>query len=220
MREVMLTGVGGQGTVLAAKVLAQAALARGWNVRTAETIGMAQRGGSVVSHVRMGDAGEPVFGPLIARGCADLIIAFEPAEAVRVLPYLAPNGAVVTASTAVHPVTAALSPTPYRAAEACDYLRKQLDAAGEEASAAPTAPVATAPVSPSVATPANPTRLIVVPDKQLCDELGTRKALNMVLLGKAAAAGLLPFTASELQTAMKSLVNPRFHDLNRRALAL
>lgn len=211
----MLTGVGGQGTVLAAKVLAQAALAKGWTVRTAETIGMAQRGGSVVSHVRMGDEGEPVFGPLIARGCADLIIAFEPAEAVRVLPYLASSGAVVTASTAVQPVTAALSPTPYRAADACNYLGKQLGAAGEEAVPAVAAPTS-APTIPSAA----PTRLIVVPDKQLCDELGTRKALNMVLLGKAAAAGLLPFTAAELQTAMESLVNPRFHDLNRRALGL
>ena len=53
MRNVLLTGVGGQGTVLAAKVLAQAAQAKGWQVRTAETIGLAQRGGSVVSHVRM-----------------------------------------------------------------------------------------------------------------------------------------------------------------------
>lgn len=200
MREIMLTGVGGQGTVLAAKVLAQAALAKGWTVRTAETIGMAQRGGSVVSHVRMGDAGESVHGPLIARGCADLVIAFEPAEAVRVLPYLAEGGAVVTASTAVQPVTAALSPTPYRASDACACLRRLIVGAEETAAAS--------------------TRLVVVPDKELCDGLGTRKALNMVLLGKAAAAGLLPFTVDELQAAMELLVNPRFHDLNRRALSL
>ena len=92
MRNVLLTGVGGQGTVLAAKVLAQAAQAKGWQVRTAETIGMAQRGGSVVSHVRMGDNGEEVIAPLVAKGTADMIIAFEPAEAARVLPYLAPDG--------------------------------------------------------------------------------------------------------------------------------
>ena len=92
MRNVLLTGVGGQGTVLAAKVLAQAAQAKGRQVRTAETIGMAQRGGSVVSHVRMGVNGEDVFAPLVANGTADLIIAFEPAEAARVLPYLAPPG--------------------------------------------------------------------------------------------------------------------------------
>ena len=72
MRNVLLTGVGGQGTVLAAKVLAQAAQAKGWQVRTAETIGMAQRGGSVVSHVRMGDNGEEVIAPLVAKGTADI----------------------------------------------------------------------------------------------------------------------------------------------------
>ena len=72
MRNVLLSGVGGQGTVLAAKVLAQAAQDKGWQVRTAETIGMAQRGGNVVSHVRMGDAGEEVFAPLLAEGTADL----------------------------------------------------------------------------------------------------------------------------------------------------
>ena len=60
MLNVMLTGVGGQGTVLAAKVLAQAAQEKGWQVRTTETIGMAQRGGSVVSHGRMGDQGDRV----------------------------------------------------------------------------------------------------------------------------------------------------------------
>ena len=58
--------------MLAAKLLAQAAQTRGWNVRTAETIGMAQRGGSVVSHVRMGNDGEEVLTPLLARATADL----------------------------------------------------------------------------------------------------------------------------------------------------
>ena len=85
MLNILLTGVGGQGTVLAAKVLAQAALEKGWQVRTAETIGMAQRGGSVVSHVRYGSQIET---PLIPEHSADVMIAFEPAEAVRCLRYL------------------------------------------------------------------------------------------------------------------------------------
>ena len=85
MLNVLLAGVGGQGTVLAAKLLAQAALEKGWQVRTAETIGMAQRGGNVVSHVRIGDKGETVHASLVSRGMANLVIAFEPAEAARVL---------------------------------------------------------------------------------------------------------------------------------------
>ena len=75
---------GGQGTVLAAKILAQAAQARGWHVRTAETIGMAQRGGSVTSHVRMGNEGEHVASPLVGAAAADMLIAFEPGAKRRV----------------------------------------------------------------------------------------------------------------------------------------
>ena len=99
MKNILITGVGGQGSVLAAKILAQAAQAKGWSVREAETIGMAQRGGFVTSHVRMGDAGEEVYSPLLAKRSADLVIAFEPAEAARALPYLAPGGMLVTASS-------------------------------------------------------------------------------------------------------------------------
>ena len=79
-----LCGVGGQGTVLASKLIASAYMAKGETVHSAETIGMAQRGGSVTSHVRIGEA----YSPLIAQGGADIILAFEPAEAVRNLAYL------------------------------------------------------------------------------------------------------------------------------------
>ena len=112
MIDILLAGVGGQGTVLAAKVLAQAAQSKGWQVRTAETIGMAQRGGNVTSHVRMGSNGEAVYSPLITPGTADMVIALEPGEAARALPYLAPAGVLVTATTAIQPVTAALLRTP------------------------------------------------------------------------------------------------------------
>ena len=109
MIDILLAGVGGQGTVLAAKVLAQAAQNKGWQVRTAETIGMAQRGGSVVSHVRIG---EGAYSPLIAKGCADAIIAFEPAEAVRAFPYLKKGGSVTVSSSPVKPVTDSLADKP------------------------------------------------------------------------------------------------------------
>ncbi len=75
-QDILITGVGGQGTVLASRLIAACAMAEGQFVRTAETIGMAQRGGSVVSHVRIGAADRS---PLIPLGGADLIIAFEPA---------------------------------------------------------------------------------------------------------------------------------------------
>ena len=84
-KNIVLCGVGGQGTVLASKLLAAAAMQRGLPVMSAETIGMAQRGGSVFSHLRLGVG---VYSPMIARGEVDLILAFEPGEAFRMLPYL------------------------------------------------------------------------------------------------------------------------------------
>lgn len=89
---LMIAGIGGQGTVLASKLIAIAAMKKGYDVRTTETIGMAQRGGSVFGHVRIG---ENIFSPIIPLGKADAIIAFEPAEAVRQLPYLRKDGTVI-----------------------------------------------------------------------------------------------------------------------------
>lgn len=192
MLNVMLTGVGGQGTVLAAKVLAQAAQEKGWHVRTAETIGMAQRGGSVVSHVRMGNDGEEVLSPLIARGCADVIIAFEPAEGARMLPYLAPKGVLVTATTDVQPVTAALAKGSYRGDVILQGLREAFSQA--------------------------PDQLVIVPDDELLESIGSRKVLNTVLLAKAIGTGRLPLDLEDLRTAIRACVKPAFVDLNLRAI--
>ena len=87
-KDILLCGVGGQGTVLASKLIAAAAMREGHTVHSAETIGMAQRGGSVTSHIRIG---EDIGSPLIPFGAADMILAFEPAEAVRNLHYLKPG---------------------------------------------------------------------------------------------------------------------------------
>ncbi len=105
MISCILSGVGGQGTVLASKLLAKAAMASGLEVRTTETIGMAQRGGSVVSHIRMG---ETVDSPIVPEKSADVIIAFEPSEAVRVLPYLKENGTMLVCDSPIMPVTSSL----------------------------------------------------------------------------------------------------------------
>jgi len=88
----MIAGVGGQGTVLASKLIAAAAIKKGFDVRTTETIGMAQRGGSVFGHVRVG---ENIFSPIIPLGGADALIGFEPAETVRQLPFLRKEGSVI-----------------------------------------------------------------------------------------------------------------------------
>ncbi len=112
--DILLCGVGGQGTVLASKLLAQCAAAKGLPVHTAETIGMAQRGGCVASHVRIG---ADTAAPLLPFGTADLLIAFEPAEAVRALPYLKQGGAAVVNTRPLQAVTG-----NYEPAEMLDYL--------------------------------------------------------------------------------------------------
>ncbi|MCR5219261.1 indolepyruvate oxidoreductase subunit beta [Treponema sp.] len=120
-KNILICGVGGQGTVLAAKVISQAAVSSGQRVLSAETIGMAQRGGSVVSHVRIGD---DVYSPLIPLACADVIIAFEAAEAVRNLPYLKKGGTVIVSRELVQPVTASLSGKYFDSSLMTDYLKE------------------------------------------------------------------------------------------------
>ncbi len=119
-KDVLICGVGGQGTVLTSKILAASAMREGNTVHSAETIGMAQRGGSVTSHVRIGvDA----YSPLIPFGGADLMLAFEPSEAVRNLKYLKPGGIAVVNVCPTKPVTENLNGTGYDGKEMTDYLK-------------------------------------------------------------------------------------------------
>jgi indolepyruvate ferredoxin oxidoreductase beta subunit len=119
---LVIAGVGGQGTVLAARLVARAAMDAGLAVRTSETIGMAQRGGSVVSHVRI--ANTPIASPLMPPGSADTLLGFEPGEAVRCLPFLKPDGTIVANAHTVAPVAAALTSTPYSGPAIIEYLRR------------------------------------------------------------------------------------------------
>lgn len=120
--DILLCGVGGQGTVLASKLIAAAAMAKGNTVHSAETIGMAQRGGSVTSHIRIGDFASS---PLIPSKNADILIAFEPAEAVRNLSYLKPDGIAIVNTIPVRPTTESLHPTGYDGVEMITYLKKK-----------------------------------------------------------------------------------------------
>lgn len=210
MINIMLAGVGGQGTVLAAKVLAQAAANKGWQVRTAETIGMAQRGGNVVSHVRMGDQGEEVYAPLVAQGSANVIIGFEPAETARVLPYLAPGGLVVTAQTSIQPVTAALSKVPYKGEVVLQHIAESLRLNGEAEQRVG--------AHYDYDNESKQAHLVAVNDAQICDELGTRKPLNMIMLASALAQGCIPLTVDDLKEAVALCVKPQLVAMNLEAI--
>ncbi|MDR3552117.1 MAG: indolepyruvate oxidoreductase subunit beta [Clostridia bacterium] len=103
--DILITGVGGQGQVLASRLLGAAAILAGFSARTGETIGMAQRGGSVVSNVRIGDEAMSPAVPLLG---ADLIIGFEICETARVLGRLKPGGCVILNDQVIRPVTVSL----------------------------------------------------------------------------------------------------------------
>ena len=123
-KDILICGVGGQGTVLASRIIAAAAAEEGSPVHSAETIGMAQRGGSVTSHVRVG--GE-AYSPMIPFGAADMLLAFEPGEAVRNLRYLRKGGTAVVNTAAVKPVTESLKETGYDGSKMQAYLREKCD---------------------------------------------------------------------------------------------
>jgi len=98
-RDIILAGVGGQGLLSIAAVLGDAALGLGLHLRQCEVHGMAQRGGVVQSHIRYSDA--PLYSDLVREGTADLILSLEPMESLRYLPFLRPDGALVTNSAPV-----------------------------------------------------------------------------------------------------------------------
>ena len=184
--DIILCGVGGQGTILASKLLASAAMGRDLPVKTAETIGMAQRGGSVLSHVRIG---EGAASPLIGTRRASLIIAFEPAEAVRQLAFLRPGGTVVVSDRPIVPASALVGGPAYDVEAVMAYLRKRVE------------------------------RLVVVDADAAARDLGSAKCPNVVLLGAAVRSGALMLTTDDIAEAIRRLVPERFQDLNARALA-
>lgn len=184
-KNIVLCGVGGQGTVLASKLIATTAMKKDLPVMSAETIGMAQRGGSVFSHVRIG---ENLYSPMIAEGTADVIIGFEPGETVRMLPYLKKGGQIIVSRRSIMPVTAALSDACYNGDEMIAYLKKQAD------------------------------NLIVVDADKACEDIGSSKVLNILLLGAAIHSGALGFTEEEIKDSIRTRLPERFHELNFRAL--
>ena len=184
-KNIILCGVGGQGTILASRLIAAAAMNRDIPIRTAETIGMAQRGGSVFSHLRLGSG---VHSPLIAKGEADLIIGFEPGEAVRLLPFLKKEGTVVVSSRPVMPVSAMIGSSSYDPESMIGYLREYVK------------------------------NLIIVDADRAARELGSYKTLNVVLLGAALKSGELMLTREDLEQAVKEKVPGKFLELNRKAL--
>ncbi len=123
----VLVGVGGQGTLLASNILAEVGLAAGFDVKKSEVHGMAQRGGSVASHVRWHP--EKVFSPLVGLGEADILLSFEKVEALRFAEFLRHGGTAVVNDMAIVPVTVSSGTAVYPGDE---HLEKVFGALGAE----------------------------------------------------------------------------------------
>jgi len=123
--DILVTGVGGQGVVLASDIIGETALAAGFDVKKTDTLGMAQRGGSVISHVRLG---EKVWSPLIKEGEVDIILAFEKLEAARWSHYLAPGAAAIVNTYEQPPLSVSLGQEKYPSdAEIATALERRTD---------------------------------------------------------------------------------------------
>ncbi|MDR1420176.1 MAG: indolepyruvate oxidoreductase subunit beta [Treponema sp.] len=182
----LVTGVGGQGTVLLSRLIGAASMRRGLAVRGTETIGMAQRGGSVVSHLRLGGV---IHSPLIPPKKADIVIAFEPGEAVRVLSFLAEKGTLLVLDRPVMPFSAA-GGSPYEPERMIDFLRERYGKTG---------------------------RLAVLDGASLAERCGPR-TVNTALLGAALGRGLFPFGEDDVCEALSERLGSSLVDINMKAL--
>jgi indolepyruvate ferredoxin oxidoreductase beta subunit len=187
MLNVIIAGLGGQGTIFASRLIAEAAVASGLEVRGSETIGMAQRGGSVTSHIRMGAA---IFSPLIPPERADIIIAFEPGEAVRAADFLKPDGVMIACDRIIAPVGASVgSGEMYEKETPLAWLRSNIK------------------------------RLCIVDGERLIAACGIR-CLNTALVGRAIKTGVFPFSLEDMEAIIGKKTKPQFVERNILALRI
>ena len=184
---IIIVGVGGQGTLLASKVLSIAAQEQGLFVRTSETIGMAQRGGSVSSHVRI-CAQE--LSPAIPNGHADLLLGFELSEAARTVGKLANGACAIINAEKIVPTNVALKKGVYLEDEYMALLQKRVPNA------------------------------LFIQGTPLAIKAGNARSLNVVMLGAACGAKMLPFTEDEMRCALAQAVKPKTLDVNIKAFEL
>lgn len=188
--DIVIAGVGGQGTVLASRALAQAAMEAGLPVRTSETIGMAQREGTVTSHVRIGEPGRPLYGAVIADESADILLGFELAETVRSLHKLKQGGLVLANSARIVPVSVAAGRSQYDEEGLYKYLRAKVDS------------------------------LTMIDAAEIAVRAGNFRAANTVMLGALSTVPELPFNHEKLLSAILAMLPQKLGDVNSQAFEL
>ena len=183
-KSVMIVGVGGQGSLLASKLLGRLLMDEGFDVKVSEVHGMSQRGGSVVTYVRYG---EQVFSPIISQGEADIIISFEKLEAARYAAFLKKDGKIIVNTQQIDPM-----PVIIGAAEYPENVLNELTDKGVSVEA--------------------------LDALSLAEEAGSSKAVNIVLMGKAAKYFGIPY--EKWITAIENTVAQKFIEMNKKAFDL
>ena len=183
-KSVMIVGVGGQGSLLASKLLGRLLVDEGYDVKVSEVHGMSQRGGSVVTYVRYGDK---VYSPIVTAGEADIIIAFEKLEAARYAPYLKADGRIVVNTQQIDPMPVIIGAAEYPADVLDELTAKGLSVEALDA-------------------------------LTLAQQAGSPKAVNIVLMGRAAKYFDIPY--ERWIAAIENTVAPKFVEMNKKAFDL
>lgn len=185
--KIQLIGVGGQGTIKASTIIGEAAMKKGLNVVMSEVHGMAQRGGTVVTEFKIGEA----HSPLIEEGAADLMIAFEPAEALRALNKINQESFVIVNSSPIVPFTVSLGISEYpELSSVFEELRAKID------------------------------NLLVIDAQKIAKEAGSIISENMVLLGAAVATSNFPIEKDLIIQSMKENLPPKSIETNLKAFEM
>ena len=185
--KIQLIGVGGQGTIKASTIIGEAAMKKGLNVVMSEVHGMAQRGGTVVTEFKIGEA----HSPLIEEGAADLMIAFEPAEALRALNKINQKSFVIVNSSPIVPFTVSLGISEYpELSSVFEELRAKIN------------------------------NLLVIDAQKIAKEAGSIISENMVLLGAAVATSNFPIEKDLVIRSIKENLPPKSIETNLKAFEL
>jgi indolepyruvate ferredoxin oxidoreductase beta subunit len=187
---VIITGVGGQGNILASHILATAAISNGFHTTIGETYGQSQRGGAVMSHVRL--SRELQFGPLIPEGGADVIVGLEPMETLRVAAmYANPSTKIIVNPRPNYPLMVLYGAAEYpEVSELLERLREMAEA------------------------------VKVVESTELAKEAGEAMASNVVMVGALAGSGWVPVPIGTFTGVLKDVIPPKVLAVNQQAFQL
>ena len=184
---LFFTGVGGQGTLMATRLVGEAALAEGLHASMSEIHGMAQRGGVVESSVVIGE----IQAPIVGEGQADVLVAFEPLEALRALNRCHRGTKAVVSTSPIVPFTVAAGQGRYP--EITEVVKK---------------------LKEKVAT------LVTLDAEALAKEAGSVRAANMVVMGAVAAMSVVPISKATWDACLRKLFPPKLYDINQKAFDL